>query len=161
VKIDDSKRLSVSARRKAFEAIVRVAEVGIGWVGPEQIDRVGIGRATDLAMLQAITRLPRVPQLVMVDGKRVPFDCSTPAVPVVRGDGRSLRIACASIVAKVLRDRWMERLDRFYPEYGFLKHKGYGTRQHLRALRWLGPSCFHRFSFRPIRPSTSGRGVVV
>lgn len=120
-------------------------------VAEDQVDRMGIGPAADWAMCLAIRRLSLLPQLVLVDGRRVPAGCPVAALPVVAGDAKSLRIACASIVAKVLRDRWMERLHRLLPEYGFARHKGYGTWAHRRALRLLGPSRFHRYSFRPIR----------
>lgn len=156
VHLDDSKRLTPTARETAYQAILSAADIGVGLVESEEIDRIGITEATDRAMRQAIARLPRVPQLLLVDGNRVPLGCSVPAIPIVKGDAKSLVIACASIVAKVLRDRWMDRLHRFYPEYGFLRHKGYGTVEHMKVLSRIGPSRFHRYSFRPIRKEQVG-----
>ncbi|MBI3333541.1 MAG: ribonuclease HII [Candidatus Omnitrophica bacterium] len=151
VPIDDSKRLSPSAREAAFRVILRSAEVGIGFAGEEEIDQVGIHAACHLAMLRAIRRLPHPPRMVFVDGPWVPPGCPVEAVPIVGGDAKSLSIACASIVAKVARDRLMTRLHDLFPEYGFRRHKGYGTPEHLNALRSIGPSWIHRFSFRPVR----------
>ncbi len=149
--IDDSKRLSPSAREAAYREILPNADIGIGYVVPEEIDRLGIHRATQLAMWRALHRLPVAPALVLVDGPWIPPDLPCRAVPIIHGDGKSLAIACASIVAKVVRDRLMRRIHAFLPEYGFLRHKGYGTPEHLKALRRIGPSLFHRFSFSPVR----------
>ena len=103
-------------------------------------------------MLRALAKLPAVPELVLVDGRFVPAGCPYPALAVVKGDARSLSVACASIVAKVVRDQWMGLIHRLHPEYGFHRHKGYGTEEHVRRIRALGPCGFHRYSFRPIRP---------
>ena len=149
--IDDSKLLTPRARQKAFREILRLGSVGVGVVFQEEIDRIGIQAATHQAMTQALRRLPRGPELVLIDGLTVPSDCPFPALPVVNGDARSLSIACASIVAKVLRDRWMNRIHRIHPEYGFRHHKGYGTEHHLRMLSLIGPSSFHRYSFQPVK----------
>ena len=151
VRIDDSKRLSPSAREAAYRAILPYAQIGVGFVGPEEIDRIGIHRATALAMRRALKRLPTLPVLALIDGAWVPSGFPIPAMPIVRGDSRSLLIACASIVAKVIRDRWMLKIHRLVPEYGFHRHKGYGTPEHLDALRLIGPSLFHRFSFEPVK----------
>ena len=151
VPIDDSKRLSPRAREAAFRCILPWADIGIGFVWPEEIDRLGIHPATGLAMLRAIQRLPVPAQVAFIDGPWIPEGFPLPAVPIVKGDAKSLVIACASIVAKVVRDRGMDRVHRLHPEYGFLRHKGYGTPEHLNALATLGPSLFHRYSFQPIR----------
>lgn len=150
VPVDDSKRLTPIARERAFSRIVQCAFVGVGAVWQEEIDRIGIHVATRQAMLCALERLPVPPRWVLVDGRDPLSGCPFSVSPIIGGDGKSLVIACASIVAKVTRDRWMVRLDRFHPEYGFRRHKGYGTPEHLRVLRAVGPSFFHRFSFRPI-----------
>ena len=149
--IDDSKRLTPEAREKAYRAILRSAAVGVGAAGAEEIDRIGIHAATHLAMIRALSKLPVEPALVLIDGRFIPAGCPAPALSFVRGDARSLSIACASIVAKVVRDQWMGLVHRLHPEYGFGRHKGYGTADHLKALRHLGPCRFHRFSFQPIR----------
>lgn len=151
LRIDDSKRLTPRQRQEAYRAILPRAWFGIGWVPPEEIDRLGIGLATEQAMCQALARLEgRAPGLVLVDGSRAPRGCRWPVLALERADGLSLRVACASIVAKVVRDRWMGWADRLFPDYRFDRHKGYGTEEHLRAIRSLGPSPLHRMSFRPL-----------
>lgn len=151
--IDDSKRLTPQARERAYRAILRCAAIGVGAAGPEEIDRIGIHAATHQAMLRALSKLTVPPSLILIDGNFVPAGCPARAVSIVRGDGLSLSIACASIVAKVVRDQWMGLVDRLHPEYGFGRHKGYGTADHRKALRQLGPCRFHRFSFRPLHDS--------
>ena len=151
VPIDDSKRLSASAREAAYREILPNAAVGIGYAVPEEIDRIGIHLACHLAMLRAVHRLPVSPALILVDGPWVPAGCPVKTIPIIGGDAKSLHIACASIVAKVARDRMMRRLHRILPAYGFHRHKGYGTPEHLEALREIGASNVHRFSFRPLR----------
>ena len=139
------------ARERAYRAILRHALIGVGAAGAEEIDRVGIGRATHLAMTRALAKLPLAPELVLVDGNALPRECPLPMQAVVRGDSKSLSIACASIVAKVVRDQWMNLVHSLHPEYGFRRHKGYGTERHFRRLEEVGPCRFHRFSFRPIK----------
>ncbi len=139
------------AREQAYRAILRGASIGVGAAGAEEIDRIGIGRATHRAMVRALAKLPLTPELVLVDGNALPRECLLPMQAIVRGDGKSLSIACASIVAKVIRDQWMELVHQLHPEYGFRRHKGYGTEQHVERLEEIGPCLFHRFSFRPIR----------
>ena len=139
------------SRELAYRAILRSASIGVGAAGAEEIDRVGIGRATHLAMVRALAKLPLTPELVLVDGNSLPRDSGFSMQAIVRGDGKSLSIACASIVAKVVRDQWMELVHRLHPEYGFRQHKGYGTGRHGERLEEVGPCRFHRFSFRPIR----------
>ena len=149
--LDDSKRLTPRHREIAYQAILQTAVIGIGAVGAEEIDRMGIGHATHLAMLRAIRKLSVDPQLILVDGNAIPRGCPASALPIVDGDAKSLAIACASIVAKVVRDQWMTLVHRLHPEYGFVRNKGYGTPDHLRALRRVGPCRFHRFSFAPVQ----------
>jgi len=159
VALDDSKRLTPLARERAYEAILRSAHIGVGAVGPEEIDRIGIQAATHRAMQLAIRRLGILPELVLVDGLHLPPGCGPAMKAVVRGDSRSLAIACASIVAKVTRDRWMRWVHRLHPEYGFARHKGYGTAQHMEALEAFGPGPFHRYTFHPVSGSP-GSGVL-
>ena len=151
VPVNDSKQLSPLAREQAYRVILRHASIGIGAVGAEEIDRIGIHAATHLAMVRALERLPVPPDLVLVDGNSLPRGCNLPMRPIIGGDGKSLSIACASIVAKVVRDQWMGLIHRLHPEYEFSRHKGYGTSRHMRLLEKVGPCRFHRFSFRPIR----------
>jgi ribonuclease HII len=119
-------------------------------VGPRRIDHANIRNASLDAMRRAVLRLRAVPDLVLVDGRdRVPgITCAQH--PIIDGDARMLSIAAASILAKVVRDRIMERLDRVWPAYGFARHKGYSTPEHLDALRRLGPCPLHRYTFTPV-----------
>ena len=149
VRIDDSKRLTPRARARAFDVILDHAEVGVGMVCAQEIDRRNILRATFLAMQEAVAELPTSPDLILVDGAIAPaFPCS--CWPIPHGDQRCYAISCASIVAKVVRDGLMAYYHELYPEYGFDRHKGYGTSFHLEQLRRCGPSALHRFSFRPV-----------
>ncbi len=150
--VHDSKLLSAETRAELF-ARVRDRARAFGWavLGPRAIDRLNIRGASLEAMRRAIARLKVPPDLVLVDGRdRVP-GIACPQHAVIDGDARMLSIAAASIVAKVVRDRIMERLDRVWPAYGFARHKGYGTPEHLEALGRLGPCALHRFSFAPVR----------
>jgi ribonuclease HII len=157
IPLDDSKQMTPLAREQAYRAILRRASIGIGAAGAEEIDRIGILQATHPAMVRALVKLPLTPGLVLVDGNRLPRECPFPMQAIVRGDGKSLSIACASIVAKVVRDQWMELVHHLHPEYGFHRHKGYGTERHFRLLEEVGPCRFHRFSFRPIRKADGVR----
>jgi len=151
--VKDSKILTAQIREQLFTVIRRCSvRWAVAWAGPEEIDRHNILRASLLAMRRAFQRLrlEGTDVVLAVDGPHcVPgLPCRQEAV--VDGDARSLCIASASILAKVVRDRWMERLHRVYPGYGFAAHKGYGTPEHLEALSRLGPSPIHRRSFEPV-----------
>jgi ribonuclease HII len=147
-RVRDSKLVSEPLREKLHDDIRRLSEaVGVGIVGPEEIDRFNIFNATLKAMAEAINSLDPAPVLVLVDGRHVP-DVSLPARAVKGGDGRSFSIAAASIVAKVTRDRIMRERDAEYAGYGFRRNKGYGTRQHIEAIREHGRTSIHRRSFR-------------
>ena len=115
-----------------------------------EIDRLNVARANDLAMLRALEALPSCPGFVLIDGKFVPHALNLPARAVVGGDGLSLSIAAASIIAKVTRDRIMADLAIQHPGYGWERNAGYGTKEHRSALEELGPTSHHRRSFRPI-----------
>ena len=149
VRIDDSKKLTASQRATAFHVILASADVGIGVVGAEAIDRCRIHRATLLAMRQAVDDLPETPDVVLVDGHFTP-PLTMPCWPILHGDQLSYVISCASIVAKVFRDRLMVFYHELDPRYEFYRHKGYGTAAHAAALELFGPSVFHRMSFRPV-----------
>jgi ribonuclease HII len=149
--VDDSKRLS-EKRREALigEILERALAVGIGAASPREIDRVNIRRATAVAMQRAVAHLALPPEHLLVDGLPVPelgMECQT---AVVGGDRLVHSIACASIVAKICRDRLMARLARRYPQYGWERNKGYGTAEHREALLRFGPTPHHRRSFRPV-----------
>ncbi|EKE78540.1 ribonuclease HII [Oceanibaculum indicum] len=148
--IDDSKKLKKERREALLPMIRACAWIGVGAASAAEIDRLNILQATYLAMRRAIGRLPFLPDLALVDGNRLPpLPC--PARALVGGDGLSLSIAAASIVAKVTRDRAMARLDARYGPYGWASNAGYGTAAHQAALRDLGPTRHHRHSFRPIQ----------
>ncbi|MDR1309469.1 MAG: ribonuclease HII [Deltaproteobacteria bacterium] len=155
--IDDSKRLTAEDREKAFEVISSQA---ISWafavIGPDEVDRLNPLGASMLAMGQALERLLVAPVLALADGDKCPRS-ACPVMSVVKGDSRSLSIAAASIIAKVTRDRLMLEEHARFPQYGFDRHKGYGTRAHLEAIRKHGPSPIHRLSFRGVRPEGQDR----
>ena len=150
VRIDDSKRLTANQRERAFRTILEHADVGFGIVCAQQIDQLNILQASLTAMRQAIEDLPRPPALVLVDGPIVPR-ITIPCRPIIHGDRREYVISCASIMAKVLRDRLMAFYHRLDPAYAFHRHKGYGTPLHAARLSLCGPSVFHRRTFRPVR----------
>jgi ribonuclease HII len=148
--LDDSKKLTQAQRLEAFAALRRsTAEIAIAAASVAEIERLNILHAAMLAMCRAVARLPAAPDLALVDGNwppalRCPVQC------VIGGDGISLSIAAASIVAKVVRDRLMERLDRRYPGYFWATNAGYATPAHRAALQALGPTCHHRAGFAPV-----------
>jgi len=152
-RIDDSKKLTPEQREKVFPEIIRKSIFGIGIVNEKIIDKVNILVATGIAMDQAIiSLLDKFPENrrkrvhVLVDGN-VSLKTGYPYTNIIKGDGRSKSIAAASILAKVTRDRIMQEYDRVYPQYGFLKHKGYPTRMHKQAIRDFGLSSIHRVTF--------------
>ncbi len=145
--VDDSKRLDPDTRATLAEEIrAKASGIGLGTASVEEIDRLNIYHAGLLAMRRAVEALPRRPQHVLVDARTVP-GIDIPQNPFNKGDGINFSIAAASIIAKTVRDRMMESLDREYPGYGFASHKGYGTSEHREALLRLGPSAVHRMSF--------------
>ncbi len=148
---DDSKVLS-PRKRLCLDRLIRhrCLACAVGAAGHRYIDRYNIAAATFYAMRLAVRRLCVRPVFALADGWQVP-ELEVPCTGIVRGDQRSLSIACASIVAKVFRDRLMVRLAGRYPGYGFERHAGYGTARHLAALRQLGPSPIHRRTFAPVR----------
>jgi len=150
--VDDSKCLTHPERERAAEAIRSTAvAAAVAEVSPEVIDRVNILEASRQAMCEALSRLQPAPDCAVVDA--VPLSgFRFPCLPVIRGDCLSYAVACASIVAKVARDRRMVELDRKYPQYGFAAHKGYSVPEHLEALATYGPSPVHRLTFKPVLP---------
>ena len=149
--LDDSKQLSAETREALYARVLAEARA-FAWsvIGARSIDRLNIRRASLEAMRRAVARLRVTPALVPVDGHDGVPGLSLPQQAVVGGDARMLSIAAASVLAKVVRDRIMDRLDRVWPAYGFARHKGYGTPEHLAALERLGPCALHRYSFRPV-----------
>ncbi len=145
--LNDSKKLSEKKREALFPVIQEKAlAFGIGWATAEEIDRVNILQATFLAMARAVEALPTPADYALVDGNRMP-PLPIPGETIVKGDATSASIAAASILAKVSRDRLLRRLDEEHPEYGFAKHKGYGTKAHYEAIRKYGLLPEHRRSF--------------
>ncbi|MGA1829457.1 ribonuclease HII [Rhizobium wenxiniae] len=149
--LNDSKKLSLKQREALFEAIMATAHVSIASSGPRLIDEMNILRASLDAMRRAVGGLPLAPAHVLVDGRDVPKGLSCSGTAVIQGDSRSVSIAAASIIAKVTRDRMMDRAGLVYPAYGFAKHAGYGTKQHRDAIIADGPCPLHRMSFRPLK----------
>ncbi len=154
--LDDSKRLAPRKREEVYHSIVEVAECwAIGTCTVEEVDALNVYWAAREAMRRALQSLPTTPDFALVDGRPLrglPVPCRT----VIRGDACSLRIAAASVLAKVTRDRIMCNLDAQYPDYGFARHKGYATPEHKRALREHGPCPEHRRSFLPVQQLTQG-----
>jgi len=147
-RIDDSKKLTERMRERAYIDIMKRCDVGIGIVSVEEIDRINIYNATLLAMKRAIDELEEAPDYLLIDGRmdvRVPQERTY----LIRGETQSTSIACASIIAKVFRDKLMVEEDKKFPQYGFQRHKGYGTRQHIEAIKKHGLSPIHRKTFGP------------
>lgn len=149
--INDSKKLSLTHREFFFALLSACshAQIGVASASVAEVDTLNILRATHLAMARALGQIRPPPDLALVDGLPVK-GLPVPHRAIVGGDARSLSIAAASILAKVTRDRLLVELAAQYPGYGFDRHKGYGTRQHLEALRRLGPCPAHRRSFAPV-----------
>lgn len=150
--VDDSKKLTSEKRQAIFEYLTSDARIkfGVGIVSHTQIDDVNIYQATILAMLQAVANLPCQPDFLLVDGMHLAHR-SIATQKIVKGDQKSQSIAAASIIAKETRDHLMMEYHQEWPHYGFDKHKGYGTPQHMEALRTHGPCPIHRRSFEPVR----------
>lgn len=143
--VDDSKKLSESRREKVYEEIMAIAQFAeIGEIGPEEIDRINILQATKSAMRIAAGKVPA--DCFLIDAV-TNLGLKGREIPIIKGDATSYSIAAASIVAKVTRDRQMAEADRLYPEYGFARNKGYGTKEHIEALKKYGPCPIHRRSF--------------
>ncbi|MDD5677791.1 MAG: ribonuclease HII [Kiritimatiellae bacterium] len=150
--LTDSKQLTVNQRDAFFELLVNFSgvEIGIGFGDVLEIDEINILCSTHRTMSRCLLNLAVLPEYALVDGLPVP-NLPCPSLAIVKGDARSLSIAAASVIAKVTRDRWMTDLDRRHPEYGFVRHKGYGTAAHIQALLKYGATREHRRSFRPVR----------
>ncbi|MEW6609951.1 MAG: ribonuclease HII [bacterium] len=149
--INDSKKLSPKQRERLFKTISDVViDWGIGIVNEEIIDEINILRATHLAMKKAIDSLKSKPHFLLVDGLKIP-SIDIPQKPIIRGDQLSISIQSASILAKVIRDRMMIEYDKEFPQYGFAKHKGYGTSLHIESIKKYGICPIHRKSFEPIK----------
>lgn len=145
--INDSKKLSAAKREELYDEIMEKAvATGLGFIGPERIDEINILQATYEAMRQAISKLAPQPDLLLNDAVTIP-GLTMEQVPIIKGDAKSISIGAASIIAKVTRDRLMEEYDRLYPQYGFASNKGYGSAEHIAAIKEYGPTPIHRKSF--------------
>jgi len=145
--VNDSKKLSEKRREELFDVIMKEAiSVGVGIISPGRIDEINILQATYEAMREAIQKLTITPDILLNDAVTIPrIDIAQ--VPIIKGDAKSITIGAASIIAKVTRDRMMVEYAQIFPEYGFEKHKGYGTAAHIQALKEYGPCPIHRRSF--------------
>ncbi|MBF0170059.1 MAG: ribonuclease HII [Nitrospinae bacterium] len=149
--LTDSKQLSEAQRERLFDVIHAVAvAVGVGEATPQEIDRLNILQATRLAMRRAVDALGDAPGLLLIDGNKA-IDWPGAQKTIVKGDAKSLSIAAASVIAKVTRDRQLYAMAEAYPAYGFDRHKGYPTRDHLAAIATHGPTPEHRMTFRGVR----------
>ena len=145
--LNDSKQLTAKKRDALYDVIMREAvAVGIGYASPARIDEINILQATYEAMREAISKLSVKPDVLLNDAVKIP-QVDIRQVPIIKGDAKSVSIAAASIVAKVTRDRLMEEYDKVLPGYGFASNKGYGSAEHIAALKEIGPSPIHRQSF--------------
>lgn len=154
--INDSKKLSAKKREKLYDLLLaeeRAGHItyGIGEASAAEIDELNILQATFLAMKRAVQKLKVVPTQALIDGNRLPADFICPCSCYIGGDGRSYSIAAASILAKVYRDNLLKSLAQKYPSYGFEKNAGYGTKDHIEALKKYGVTPEHRKSYRPIK----------
>ena len=152
--INDSKKLSAKQRDKILNKILEIAAaIGIGIVENNELDGIGVGQATCLAMRRAVNNLAIKPSFVLVDGFKVGFS-EIPSCGVLDGDSKSVSIAAASIVAKVARDRMMDEINKTTPNYGFNTNKGYGTALHQSQIEKIGLSNWHRMSFKPVKKAS-------
>ncbi len=149
--LNDSKQITQNLREQLFDELLRTAEVSIASVSAATIDARNIRKASLEAMRLAVLGLPSPPSFALVDGKDEPPGLPCASTAIIKGDGRSLSIAAASICAKVARDRMMVAADRLFPQFGFASHKGYATQAHRDALQTFGPCPLHRRTFAPVR----------
>ena len=148
--VNDSKQLTEKRRNELFDIINEKAlAVGVAFIDNQKIDEINILEASRLAMMEAIKKLKIKPEYVLSDA--MPMNIDVPVKPIIKGDALSESIAAASIIAKVTRDRYMDEMDKLYPEYGFKKHKGYPTKDHIEAIKKYGITDIHRKTFKPIK----------
>ena len=148
--LDDSKKLSAKKRQVVYTQILESSLVAVSHVSVEEIDRINILQASLLAMTRALSMLKKQPDFALIDGNKIPTGLSFPAKALIKGDSKSYSIAAASIVAKISRDRLMEKLSALNPGYEWEKNAGYPTKKHLFALRDIGVTPHHRLSFKPV-----------
>ncbi|MBF0487319.1 MAG: ribonuclease HII [Nitrospirae bacterium] len=148
--VNDSKKLTAAKREHLFfEILVNALAIGVGIVSADEIDRINILNATRLAMSSAVSDLGALPDMLLIDALKLPA-VACKQVPIIKGDAKSASIAAASIIAKVLRDSIMSAFHNKYPQYNFISHKGYGTKEHMEKLNIHGPCEIHRKTFAPV-----------
>lgn len=158
--VDDSKKLTDKKRRALIKEIEEKAlAIGIAVVSPQEIDLINIYRASKQAMTSAVKSLKIKPQFILSDAMMLEEELNIPTLSIIKGDQKSASIAAASIVAKVTRDDYMIMMDGFYPEYGFKKHMGYPTKQHIEAIKKYGITSIHRKSYEPIKSLLKGNHI--
>ena len=146
--VNDSKKISEKKRERVYEEIIKEAiSYGVGIIDESKIDEINILQATKEGLTESIKELKIIPDIILVDALRGINTCNIPYKSIIKGDATSYSIAAASIIAKVTRDRLMLKYDEMYPEYGFAKHKGYGTANHISAIKQYGLCPIHRRSF--------------
>jgi len=147
------------SEKKRLQMVVEIKREALAWsvvmISPQRIDQQNILLATKEAMRTAVNELLPVPDFLLIDAVKIP-DINIRQYPIIKGDSLSISIACASIIAKVERDQSMQAYDRIYPGYGFARHKGYATREHIIALENFGPTPIHRGSFEPVKSILGG-----
>ena len=148
--LKDSKKLSPKKRKKLFEEITYIADIGVGIVSSKEIDRINILQATYVSMKKAYDQLKKVPDKILVDGFAIPSK-RIKSEGIIKGDEKVQEISAASIVAKVIRDEFMILVDPVFPKFEFYKNKGYGTKLHLEALKKYRTTLIHRISFAPVK----------
>lgn len=148
--LTDSKKLTEKKREKYYDILTNDPNViyALGEVSPKRIDEINILEASKEAMLEAVSKLSKKPEHLLIDA--VSLNTDIPQTPIIKGDAKSESIAAASVIAKVTRDRMMVELDKLYPEYGYASHKGYPTKKHIEAVSKYGVKEFYRFTFAPI-----------
>ncbi len=157
--LTDSKKLSEKKRDAFYEILQTDAiAIGVGVISAKIIDEVNIYEASKLAMKEALSNLKIKPEYVLIDA--MPLDLDVDSTSIIHGDALSLSIAAASVIAKVTRDKMMYDLDKIYPEYGFAKHKGYPTKQHLQAIKKYGVLDNYRFSYKPVKNVVEEKSLV-
>ncbi|MBF0519942.1 MAG: ribonuclease HII [Nitrospirae bacterium] len=149
--LNDSKKLTEAARNRIFKELLynKAVGIGVGMATNEEIDSVNILNATRAAMKRAVADVPVRPQLLLIDAVKLK-DIDIKQVSIIKGDEKSASIAAASVVAKVVRDSIMRGYHKTYPQYGFIRHKGYGTKEHMANIKEHGPCEIHRMTFAPV-----------
>ena len=156
--LKDSKKISPKIREELFEQIIKISDVGIGVVSSRQIDKINILQATYKSMEKALYNLKRQPDKIMVDGFALPLK-GIKSEGVIKGDEKIEQISAASIIAKVVRDKFMKLVDSIFPEYEFKKNKGYGTKNHIAALKNNKATLIHRKTFRPVSENLPSKQI--